>query len=70
MCLCVRPHDIAIEILHSPSTRTTAFVTTLAVSPKSLKCNISIINGAIALTFDTGVKHTYKNRYIQKIVND
>ena len=54
MCLCVRPHDIAIEILHSPSTRTTAFVTTLSVSPKSLKCNISIINGPIALTFDTG----------------
>ena len=42
---------VGIEIWHSPSTRTTAFVTTLAVSPKSLT------NCPIALIFDTGVKH-------------
>ena len=40
---------VAIEILHSPSTRTTAFVTTLYVSPKSSKCNISITNCSIVL---------------------
>ena len=48
---------VGIEIWHSPSTRITAFVTTLAVSPKSLKCNISITNCPIALKFDAGEKH-------------
>ena len=40
---------VDIASWHSSSTRTTAFVTTLAVSPKSLKCNISITNCPIAL---------------------
>ena len=48
---------VAIEILHPPSTRTTAFVATLSVSPKSLKCNISITKCPISLRCDTGVKH-------------
>ena len=42
---------VAIEIRHPSSTRTTAFVTTLSVSPKSFKCNISITNYPIALKF-------------------
>ena len=48
---------VAVEIWHCPSTRTTSFVTTLSVSPNSLKCNISITNCPIALKFDTRVKH-------------
>ena len=48
---------VANEIWHSLSTRTTAFMTTLHVSPKSLKCNISITNCPIALKSDTGVNH-------------
>ena len=64
---------IDIEIWHSPSTRITAFVTTLAVSPKSLKCNISITNCPIALKFDTGVKfqkiHTKKCQWLDKHIN-
>ena len=45
---------VGIEMRHSPSTRTTAFVTTLAVSSKSLKCNISITNSPIALNLIQG----------------
>ena len=48
---------VAIEIWQFQSTRTTAFVTTIYVSPKSSKCNISITNCQIALKFDTGVQH-------------
>ena len=48
----------------------TAFVTTLSVSPKSLKCNISIANCPIALQFYTGVKHLKVHTCIYKIVND
>ena len=54
----------------TPSTRTTAFETTLslAVSLKSLKCNISITNCPIAIQFDTGVKSI--RRYMHKIITD
>ena len=48
---------VAIEIWHYLRTRTTAFVTTLSVSPKYLKCNISITKCPIALSFDTRVRH-------------
>ena len=34
------------------------------VSPKSLKCNISMNNCAIALKFCTEVQSLYKNAYI------
>ena len=61
------------DIWHSPSTRTTAFVTTLAVSPKYFKYNISITNCPIALTFDTGLKHetvhTNNCQWLDKHIN-
>ena len=58
-CIATQLHTKVdtIDIWHSPSTGTTAFATTLYVSPKSSKCNISITNCPIALKFDTGVKH-------------
>ena len=34
------------------------------VSPKSLKCNISMNSGPIALKFCTEVQSQYKNTYI------
>ena len=48
----------AIEIWYSSSNRTTAFAAKRHyVSPKSLKCNISISNGPIAFKFYTEMKH-------------
>ena len=51
------PRYVAIDIWHSPNTSTTTFMTTLSVSPKSFKCNISVTNYPIPLNYNTGVKH-------------
>ena len=56
MCV-LSPRGMLVLKFDTLSPRTTAFVTALAVSPKSLKCNISITNCPIALKFDTRVKH-------------
>ena len=53
----ISPRGMLILKFDSPSTRTTACAATLAVSPKSLKFNISTTNCPIALKYDTGVKH-------------
>ena len=44
-------------------TTQTAFIDDTFVSPKSLKCNISVTNCLIALKFNTGVKYQKLHMY-------
>ena len=64
---------VTFGMWHPQSTRTAALVTTLYVSPKSIKCIISITNSQIALKFYTRVKlqkvHTNNGQWLDKHPN-